>query len=521
MSLEAEKYMLLRRLPTASWRRTAHTETRAVAKGLHNVPQRHARFSCYAPHHASPQSKESPRNRHMAAIAFGSNIGDRLSHIESALRLMREKGLTVEKVSRLYETKPMYYEDQDLFLNGACQISTSLDPEPLLDVLQEVETDLGRERLIEKGPRTMDLDIVAYDEVQMASGRLNLPHKLLHEREFVLRPVCDVVPLMKVASPLHGDGLVSTASEVYEALNDRDPFLSPVTALAPSLPFLRPEDVKRKTQIMAIVNVTPDSFSDGGKHSSTNIDQIRETARRFIGEGASIVDIGGQSTRPRAELISPSEELRRILPAIEAVRGLSEAKRVAISVDTFYSGVAAEAVAAGADIINDVSAGMLDPEMLRTVARLGKTIVLMHMRGDPHTMTQMTSYPDGVIEGVAAELGERVQAAQAAGIPSWRLILDPGIGFAKNMAQNLELLRKMGTLRTDYPVFTGLPWLVGTSRKGFIGKITETPDASDRLIGTAAAVTASIAGGADIVRVHDVAEMAQVVKMADAIYRTS
>ena len=513
--------MLLRRLPIASWARTAHTDTQAVAKCLHNGHQRYARFSRYAPDHASLQSKESSRNRHMAAIAFGSNIGDRVSHIESALRLMREKGLTVEKVSRLYETKPMYYEDQDLFLNGACQILTSLDPEPLLDVLQEVETELGRERLIEKGPRTMDLDIVAYDEVQMASDRLILPHKLLHEREFVLRPLCDVLPQMKVASTLGSKALVSTASEVYKTLDNRDPSLSPVTALAPGLPLLRAEDPKRKTQIMAILNITPDSFSDGGKHMTTDTDYIRQTARRFINEGATIIDIGGQSTRPRAELISPSEELRRILPAIEAVRSLPEAKGMAISIDTFYAEVAASAIAAGADIINDVSAGNLDPEMLSTVARLGKSIVLMHMRGDPHTMTKMTSYPNGVIESVAAELGERVQAAQAAGIPSWRIILDPGIGFAKNMSQNLELLRNTGILRTDYPLFTGLPWLVGTSRKGFIGKITETVDASDRLMGTAAAVTASITGGADIVRVHDVAEMAQVVKMADAIYRTS
>ena len=513
--------MLLRRLPIASWTKAAHTDTQAVAKSLHNGPQRHAKFSRYASHHASLQSKESSRNRHVAAIAFGSNIGDRVSHIESALRLMREKGLTVEKVSRLYETKPMYYEDQDLFLNGACQISTRLDPEPLLDVLQEVENDLGRERLIEKGPRTMDLDIVAYDEVQMASDRLILPHKLLHEREFVLRPLCDVLPQMKVASSLDGKALARTASEVYKDLDNRDPSLSSVTALAPGLPLLRAEDPKRKTQIMAILNITPDSFSDGSKHLTNNIDYICQTARRFIDEGATIIDIGGQSTRPRAELISSSEELRRILPVIKAVRSLPEAEGVAISIDTFYSKVAATAIAAGADIINDVSAGNLDPEMLHTVARLGKTMVLMHMRGDPHTMTKMTSYPNGVIEGVATELGDRVQAAQAAGIPSWRIILDPGIGFAKNMAQNLELLRNMGTLRTDYSVFTGLPWLVGTSRKGFIGKITETIDASDRLMGTAAAVTACIAGGADIVRVHDVAEMAQVVKMADAIYRTS
>lgn len=142
----------------------------------------------------------------------------------------------------------------------------------------------------------------------------------------------------------------------------------------------------------------------------------------------------------------------------------------------------------------------------------------MHMRGTPRTMNKMAHYPNGVVEDVGRELLERVKAAKAAGIHPWRIILDPGIGFAKNQEQNLELLRRLGELRA-YPGLQGMPWLVGTSRKGFIGKITGMQKADERLLGTAAAVTASIAGGADIVRVHDVPEMAQVVKMADAMYR--
>ena len=298
--------------------------------------------------------------------------------------------------------------------------------------------------------------------------------------------------------------------------------MSPVTQLTPRLPLIRSTDPQKPTSLMAILNITPDSFSDGGLHTANDQAHLESTVKAFIAQGATILDIGGQSTRPKAELISPTEELQRILPVIKAIRQMPEADNTAISIDTFYAEVAREAVAAGADIINDISAGVLDQDMLPTVAKLGKTIVLMHMRGDPHTMTELTSYPYGVVDGVAQELAQRVQAALDAGIPPWRIILDPGVGFAKNQGQNLELLRRLAELReycTTFPQLSGLPWLLGTSRKGFVGKITETPDPAQRQMGTAATVTASIAGGADIVRVHDVAEMAQVVKMADAIYR--
>lgn len=271
---------------------------------------------------------------------------------------------------------------------------------------------------------------------------------------------------------------------------------------------------------MAILNMTPDSFSDGGLHSPTDLAGITSTVRQFIASGATIIDIGGESTRPNAPPVSEEEELSRVIPAIRHIRtSIPEAVNVAISIDTYRARVAAEACAAGADIINDVSAGTLDPEMLPTMARTGKSVILMHMRGDPSTMTKLTDYPEGVVEGVGSELRARVRVAEAAGIRRWRIILDPGIGFAKTQAQNLTLLREMQRLRTGIEGLDNFPWLVGTSRKGFIGRITGVEKASERVWGTAAAVTASVAGGADIARVHDVAEMSQVVKMADAIYR--
>lgn len=269
---------------------------------------------------------------------------------------------------------------------------------------------------------------------------------------------------------------------------------------------------------MSILNVTPDSFSDGGKNFNNDEATLADTIKSHIAAGATILDIGGQSTRPGAAQVSAKEELDRILPAVSLIKRLPEAKDVAISIDTYRADVAEESIKAGAHIINDVSAGLLDDNMLCTVGKLGCTICLMHMRGTPETMTQLTSYPDGVVEGVGRELLDRVRAAEKAGVRRWRIILDPGIGFAKTQEQNLELLRRLGEL-TRYPGLEGFPWLVGTSRKAFIGKITGIQEARDRTWGTAAAVAAAIQGGSDIVRVHDVAEMGQVAKMADAIWR--
>lgn len=266
---------------------------------------------------------------------------------------------------------------------------------------------------------------------------------------------------------------------------------------------------------MAILNLTPDSFSDGGLHNSENLEN---TIRQAVHNGASIIDIGGQSTAPGREEVSAGEEADRVLPAIALIRSVPEFQHVSISVDTYRASVAEKAIAAGADIINDVSAGLLDQDMLPTVGRLGSTICLMHMRGTPRTMSKLNSYPDGVIPAVASELLSRVAAAEAAGIRRWRIILDPGIGFAKNQEQNLELLRGLDELR-HWPGLEGLPWLVGSSRKAFVGQITGVEKASERVWGTAATVAAAVQGGADVVRVHDTQEMGMVAKMSDAIWR--
>jgi 2-amino-4-hydroxy-6-hydroxymethyldihydropteridine diphosphokinase/dihydropteroate synthase len=320
------------------------------------------------------------------------------------------------------------------------------------------------------------------------------------------------------ARPLGFDGslYVATVKQRLEELKSDKP-LSPSTHIGSRLPALAPCHTNRPTHIMSILNVTPDSFSDAGKNYGVEEASLRETILDHVAAGASIIDVGGQSTRPGSTQVNSTEELNRVLPAVKLIRSL-DLENVAISVDTYRADVAEAAIEAGAHIINDVSAGLMDDDMLPTTAELGCTICLMHMRGTPETMNSLTDYSDGIIETVGRELLERVHAAENAGIRRWRIILDPGIGFAKTQEQNLELLRRFDELR-QYRGLENLPWLVGTSRKAFIGQITGVKEARDRVWGTAASVAAAVQGGADVVRVHDVREMAQVAKMADAIWR--
>ena len=279
-----------------------------------------------------------------------------------------------------------------------------------------------------------------------------------------------------------------------------------------------PDDRKRATRIMSVLNITPDSFSDGGDNQAADTEALRVTIRGQIAAGATMIDVGGQSSRPNAPNVTAEEELSRILPAIEAIKSLPEASGVVISVDTYRAAVAQAAIEAGAHVINDISAGQLDPDMLPTIARLGCTYIMMHMRGTPADMMseENCKYPGGLIKDVASELNRQAAKAMELGVRRWRIILDPGVGFSKTAEQNVQILRGLPDLRNRCRNF---PWLVGTSRKSFIGKLTGVEDPKQRVWGTAATMTAAVMGGADIVRVHDVKEMADVVKMADAMYR--
>ncbi|MBD3883459.1 dihydropteroate synthase [Phormidium tenue FACHB-886] len=270
-----------------------------------------------------------------------------------------------------------------------------------------------------------------------------------------------------------------------------------------------------QTYLMGILNVTPDSFSDGGQFNT--LETAVAQAQHMVEVGAHILDIGGQSTRPQADEVSLEEELQRVVPVVEALRSPGIPAGLAatpISIDTTRAAVARAAVAAGADWINDISGAVYDAEMLPTVAELQVPIVLMHMRGTPKTMQQLTDYQD-LMSDIREFLARRVEAAIAAGIAADRIILDPGIGFAKTFDQNLEILRRLSELHQ-----LGCPILVGASRKRFIGHLLNQPDPQARVWGTAAACCAAIAAKADILRVHDVAPLHDVCQVADAIWRT-
>lgn len=269
-----------------------------------------------------------------------------------------------------------------------------------------------------------------------------------------------------------------------------------------------------RTLIMGVLNVTPDSFSDGGKFFS--LKRAVDGALAMERAGADILDIGAESTRPGSAGISAAEELQRLLPVLEALR---TRLKIPISVDTQKAGVAEIALGAGAALLNDISGLKNDPRMAEVAAKFGVPLILMHMRGTPRTM-QEQPFAKNVVKDVIAGLRRSVAIARRAGVRNSQIILDPGIGFGKSFQQNYELLARLPELAK-----LGYPLLVGTSRKGFLGATLAShgkpapPEA--RIWGTAATVTASILGGAHIVRVHDVAEMAQVAKVADALRNAS
>jgi dihydropteroate synthase len=259
------------------------------------------------------------------------------------------------------------------------------------------------------------------------------------------------------------------------------------------------------TRIMGIVNVTPDSFSDGGLYLDP--DRAIEHGRALAAEGADLLDVGGESTRPGASAVSAEEELRRVAPVVGA---LAAADGAGVSIDTSKAAVAEAALGAGATMVNDVTALRADPELAGVCAASDCALVLMHMLGTPRTMQDAPGYDD-VVGEVKAFLAERIETAIDAGIPEERISVDPGIGFGKTVAHNLELLRRLGELRE-----LGRPVVVGTSRKSFLGRLTGR-GVDERLGATTAANVLALANGADVLRVHDVAAAREAVITAAAI----
>jgi 2-amino-4-hydroxy-6-hydroxymethyldihydropteridine diphosphokinase/dihydropteroate synthase len=304
---------------------------------------------------------------------------------------------------------------------------------------------------------------------------------------------------------------------------------SPLTFLTSNCPPLAAEYPFKKTKIMSILNLTPDSFSDGGIHKPADESYLTKTISEMLSQGADIIDIGGESTRPRSSPVSAEDEVARISLALKVAKSLRKANQ-AISVDTYHAKVAEEAIDAGAHIINDISGGLLDPDMLATVAKREASIILMHMRGTPQTMLRREyhDYGPDLIRTIGSELAARVEAAERAGIRRWRILLDPGFGFAKDYKINTELLRRFAELR-DYLPLRGLPWVIGLSRKRFVrtmagldSQVDSSPEEVERAVslGSAGALMAALQGGADIVRVHDTPTSKTLAKVGDALWRS-
>ncbi|CAG8528057.1 12958_t:CDS:2 [Ambispora leptoticha] len=450
---------------------------------------------------------------HVVCIALGTNLGNTFDNINQALGALEIKcNCKILDTSFLYETPPMYVTDQPRFLNAMCKIMTDLDPETLLQKLKTIETEMGRfdNPTIRNGPRIIDLDIIFYDDMAYSSPILEIPHPRITEREFVLRPLCDI------AKGFEHPKLLRTCGRLLNQLLNSPDYASQANEINKVM-FIRKSQWiwKSKTFIMGVLNVTPDSFSDGGLYNT--VDKAVAHAEKLIADGADIIDIGGMSTRPDSDDITVEEELSRVLPVIRAIRekGITD---IPISIDTYRATVAEKAIECGADFINDVSGGTLDPEMYSVMAKADVPVCLQHMRGTPKIMSTLTNYDD-IITDISRELGERVNSALKAGVKRWNIIIDPGIGFAKNYEQNFQILRKLSDIISENSPLRGFPCLVGPSRKKFIGQTIQQAEAQNRVWGTAAACTASIAGGADILRVHDVKQMLDVVKVADKIWR--
>ena len=269
-------------------------------------------------------------------------------------------------------------------------------------------------------------------------------------------------------------------------------------------------DLGLRTHLMGVLNVTPDSFSDGGLYAGT--ERALAHAREMAAAGADIIDIGGESTRPGAEPLSEEEELSRIIPVIER---LSAELPVPLSVDTYKATVAREALAAGASIVNDISGLRFSPDMAKTAADYGAAVVIMHIQGTPRDMQQHPVYAD-VIGEIMEYLAQGIELAVKAGVDREKTLIDPGIGFGKTLEHNLEILNRLDEFKG-----LGRPIVLGTSRKRFIGAVLNIPAPEQRVDGTAATVALGIERGARIVRVHDVGRMAQVARMTDAIVKAS
>ncbi|MEI8224038.1 MAG: dihydropteroate synthase [bacterium] len=421
-------------------------------------------------------------NKHAVYLSLGSNMGNRLGYIHEALRHLKQ-GMIVDQVSFLYQTDPVGFTDQDAFLNCVCKCSTDKQPNELLKLLEMIMATMGRVRAIKWGPRIIDIDILLYDDLVVTTELLTIPHPRMHERAFVLEPLCDINSVM-----IH-PGYGKTVRELLDSLNELP--LQKVSQIGNKI-----FEWGKRTHVLGIVNATPDSFSGDGIMHKTE-DEWVQGAQQLVLDGADCLDIGAMSTRPGHDLISEDEELRRLIPVLRAIR---PHVTTPISVDTFRPSVARAAINAGADMINSIWGAEYDPGILDVVIEKEVALVLTVNRS-------VTDYYSS-----EKTLMQMIQDAQTAGIYPWNIIVDPGIGFVQHTEDNYEIIKNIPAIAAY-----GYPVLVGASRKKFIRQIAGTTDNNALVIPNVVAHVIMARAGATMVRVHDVAAVVDGLRISDTL----
>ncbi|MCD6576395.1 MAG: dihydropteroate synthase [Anaerolineaceae bacterium] len=447
---------------------------------------------------------------HTIFIALGSNIGNRLEALREAANLMPPDIIPIS-FSKVYETPPWGYADQPSFLNQVIKAQTHLSPPALLTKLKGIEQELGRQPVFRYGPRLIDLDILFYDDLIYKSKKLTIPHPKIANRAFVLVPLMEIAP--NFIHPANHRNIAEMAVQVKKA--GIVEFQSDHAHVKKcSL------DWGKRTYVMGIINITMDSFSgDGILQEQDSVHPALEKAKQFIAEGADILDIGAESSRPGSKPISATVELERLLPVLKAL--IKESIGGIISIDTYKTEVARQCLENGADWINDIWGFKNNSTLAEVISQYDAPVILMHNRSKPDAVKMNdrlgASYQGAAffnfMEVIKNDLLKSVTMALSAGIREENIILDPGIGFGKTLEQNLMLINRLDEIKA-----LGYPVLIGPSRKSFIGQILDLP-IKERLEGTAASIAVGIARGADIIRVHDVKSMVRIAKVTDALTR--
>ncbi len=429
----------------------------------------------------------------MILIGIGANLpspvyGSAIRTIDEAVRHIEAEGIKLIKKSRIWLSDPVPKSDQPWYVNAVVSVETQRLPIDLLRTLLAIEQKFGRVRSERNAARVLDLDVIAYHDMVMDEQGLTLPHPRMAERAFVLRPLSEidknwVHPVLR--QPL---------SDLLQKLpSDQQAF-----------PFLPIGPV-----LMGVLNVTPDSFSDGGDFEDPQA--AIDHGLSLIEEGAQILDIGGESTRPGSVPVNEQVEINRIMPVIEGLRSSAVKSRCLISVDTRRAKVMTESLNAGANFINDISALSDDSESMSVILRHHVPVCLMHKQGQPESMQEKPFY-NNVLEEVVEYLDNRINALVDAGLPKSFIIADPGIGFGKTVDHNVDLLRGLEVFQK-----LSVPLLVGTSRKSFITNLDRQASVRDRLGGSLASVLHALDCGAKILRVHDIAATRQAIAVWQAL----